>query len=154
MKTNYYVDGNTVRKLHGEPEERRRRAEEARRKKQHRENVRAAKKNQEMARHMNFGYVFFLSLATALVMASSIFYINIQTDVNRHLRTIANLESQVSDLRADNEALERKIATSVDIDTIRSKASNELGMHYASEGQIKVFSVDEGDYMNQYADLD
>ncbi len=154
MKTNYYVDGNTVRRLHGEPEERRKRAEDYRRAKQHRENVKAAKRNQENARHMNLSHVFFCTVATALVVAASIMYINIQTDVNRHLRTIASLESQVSDMKADNDALERRIATSVDIDTIRSKALGELGMHYATEGQIKVFSVSEGDYMNQYSDLE
>ncbi len=154
MKTNYYVDGNTVRRLHGEPEERRQRAEEARRKKQHRENLKAARRNQEIARNMSFGYVLFCTLATVLVVMASIQYIKIQTDVNTHLKTIANLESQVTDLRADNDAMERRIATSVDIDTIREKASGELGMHYANEGQIKTFSVNEGDYMNQYADLE
>ncbi len=120
MTTNNYVDGKTVRRLHGEPEERRKRAEEYRREKQHRENVKAAKRNQENARHMNLSHVFFCTVATALVVAASNMYINIQTDVNRHLRTRASLESQVSHMKADNDALEIRIATSVYIDTIRS----------------------------------
>lgn len=153
MKTNYYVDGNTVRKLYGEPEERARRAEEERRKRQHRENVRAARRNQERASYMSFGHVLFCTLATVLVVMASIAYIDLQTEVNTHLRRISNIEAQVTDLRTDNDALERRIATSVDIDTIREKATKELGMHYAAEGQIITFSVSEGDYMNQYSDI-
>jgi len=153
MKTNYYVHGSTVRQLEGEPWERAQRAEEERRRKQHQENVRAAKINQERAKHMSLGYVLLLTVLTAVVAYASIQYIKFQTEVNTHIREISRLESSIAEVKMDNNAIERRIATFTDIDTIRYKAVNELGMGYAKESQIKTFSMNEGDYMNQFADV-
>jgi len=153
MKTNYYVHGSTVRQLEGEPWERAQRAEEERKRKQRQENVRAAKKNREKAMNMSLGYVLLLTAITAIVAFASIQYIKYQTEVNTHIKEISKLEASIAELKMDNNAIERRIATFADIDTIRYKAVNELGMGYAKESQIKVFSMNEGDYMNQFADV-
>ena len=66
FKTNYYVDGNTVRRLEGEPEERRRKQLEKERKERQKKNRRVARRNQEKALRMSMGYVSFCTMAVLI----------------------------------------------------------------------------------------
>ena len=63
------------------------------------------------------------------------------------------LENEVMDLKTDNDAAEKKIETSVDLESIRKKAMEELGMVYPTSEQIVYFQIDSSDYMNQYEDI-
>ncbi len=56
-------------------------------------------------------------------------------------------------LKNDNDAVQKKISNSVNIDNIRQRAMNELGMAYPQEDQIEYFEVDNDDYMNQYEEI-
>ena len=47
----------------------------------------------------------------------------------------------------------KRINTAVDLDVIKEKAINELGMFYATQDQIVYYSVDKTDYMNQYNEI-
>ena len=153
IKTNYYVDGNTVRRLEGEPEERRQRALERERELRRRESLRAARKNQERALHMDLPHVLFCTMGIALTCLVCVMYINLQTEVTGHLKTIASLQSQVSDVRSDNDAALRRIEAAGDLNSVKNKAVNELGMGYATPEQIVVYSVHIDDYMDQYSDI-
>lgn len=152
LKTNYYVDGNTVRRLEGEPEERRRRQlerEQEIKRKQHRY---AAKRNQERAMRVNLGYVLFCSLAMLITCGVCVAYIQIQSDITGRMKNISRLESQVADLRADNDAAMKRIDLSTDLEVVKQRAF-KLGMKYAAAEQIVYFSIEDDDYMNQYADI-
>lgn len=152
LKTNYYVDGNTVRRLEGEPEERRRRQLEREREIRRREHRHAAKRNQERALRINFGYVFFCTMAVILTCGVCVTYIQLQSDITSRMKQISRLEAQITDLRADNDAAMKRIDLSTDLDAVKEKAMG-LGMKYAAEGQIIYYSVEDNDYMNQYADI-
>lgn len=147
-----YIEGNAVRKMEaapdyrGEEEEKRRRA--IKRKNQH-----TARRNQERALRMNRGYVAFLSLAAMVTALVSVVYIQLQSDVTSRLRNISALESQVSDMKADNDALLKRIDTSVNLEAIKEAAIHQLGMVYAGADQIIYYSVDDDDYMNQYDEI-
>ena len=80
-------------------------------------------------------------------------YINIQSDITARMRTISNLESQIADLKAENDEAFKRINTAVDLDAIKNTAINELGMFYASEDQIIYYTVENDDYMNQYIEI-
>lgn len=69
------------------------------------------------------------------------------------MKSVAVLESQVADIKADNDANLKRINTSVDLESIRNKAVNELGMVYPAKDQIIYFQIDQTDYMNQYEDI-
>lgn len=152
LKTNYYVHGNTVRRLEGEPEERRQRRLEREQEIRRREHRYAAKRNQEKALRMNFGYVFFCTLALILTCGVCVTYIQLQSDILGRMKHISKLEGQVTDLRADNDAAMKRIELSTDLDVVKEKAMG-LGMKYAAEGQIIYYSVEDNDYMNQHADI-
>ncbi|MGN0341462.1 MAG: hypothetical protein ACI4DO_01605 [Roseburia sp.] len=147
-----YVDGNTVRRMEAAPDYHRERQEKKKQEERMRKQ-RVASRNQEKVAHMNRGYVAFLAFATALIAGAAAMYVNLQSSINVHLKTISALESQVSDLRADNDATEKRIEASVDITEIKDAAVNQLGMVYAGADQIVHYSIDQEDYMNQYEDI-
>lgn len=151
----FYVDGNTVRRLEAAPDNRREleRRREEERQEELRRKKRVARRNQERALQMSRGYVAFLTVA---VIVSGIFagtYIKIQSDITNRMKNIASLESQITELRADNDAVEKRINMSADLNTVKDIAMNQLGMTYASPDQIIYYSVDKEDYMNQYSDI-
>lgn len=152
FKTNYYVDGNTVRRLEGEPEERRRRKLEKERALRKRQKRKVARRNQERALHMSLGYVLFCTAALALACLACIAYIQLQADITNRTKSISRLESQVANLRADNDAEKKRIELSVDLNEIKQRAL-EAGMKYARKDQILYYSVQSDDFMNQYSDI-
>ena len=151
----YRVDGNTVRRVEAEPDYRRQQRE--RQEKEERENLRrrrrAAARNREKELRMSKSYVVFLTMAVTVFGVFCGSYIKLQSDVTARMKAIAKLESQITDLKADNDEAYKRINTTVDLDGIRSTAINELGMFYATEDQIVYYSVDRNDYMNQYTEI-
>ena len=153
FKTNYYVDGNTVRRLEGEPEERRRKQLEKERKERQKKNRRVARRNQERALRMSMGYVSFCTMAVLISCVVCVTYIQLQSDITSRMKHISTLESQITDLKADNDAAIKRIDLSTDLEDVKYKAIHELGMKYAGPGQIVYYTVEDSDYMNQYSDI-
>lgn len=151
----YYIDGNAVRRMEAVPDYRRERRERIEREKEEelRRRRRAARRNQERALRMSKSYVAFLTMAVVVFGAFAGFYIHLQSDVTARLNTISSLESQIADLKADNDEAYKRINTAIDLDSVRNTAMNELGMSYARESQIIYYSVGEDDYMNQYSEI-
>lgn len=151
----YKVDGNTVRRVVAEPDYRRQQRE--RQDKEERENLRrrrrAAARNREKELRMSKSYVVFLTMAVTVFGVFCGTYIKLQSDVTARMKAIARLESQITDLKADNDEAYKRINTTIDLDGIRNTAINELGMFYATEDQIVYYSVDRNDYMNQYTEI-
>ena len=152
IKTNYYVDGNTVRRLEGEPEERRQRQLEKEQEQRRRHHRRIAKRNQEKAMRLNFGYVLFCTAALIALCGACVTYIRIQSDITVRTKRITNLESSIESLRAENDAAVRQIELMTDLNTVKEKAL-EYGMKYAEKGQIFYYSMEADDYMDQYSDI-
>lgn len=153
FKTNYYVDGSTVRRLEGEPEERRQRQLEKERQERKRANRRVAKRNQENALRVGFGYVVFCTMAIFLTCGVCVTYIRLQSDITSRMKHISRLESQIADLKTDNDAAMKRIDLTTDLEVVKQQAIHELGMKYAGKGQIVYYHVEESDFMNQYSDI-
>lgn len=152
---NYYVDGNTVRRMEAAPDYRRIRKEKIEREKEEelRRRKRQARRNQERALRMSRSYVAFLTVAVMVFGVFAGTYIKLQSDVTARMKKISSLESQISDLKADNDEAYKRISTSVDLESVREQAMNELGMSYVRESQIIYYSVSDDDYMNQYSEI-
>lgn len=151
----YYVDGNTVRRQEAMPDYSRVQREriERQREEELRKKRRIARRNQEKALRMSKSYVVFLTMAVAVFGLVAGTYIKIQSDVTARMKSIARLESQIADLKADNDEAYKRINTAVDLDSIKNTAMTELGMSYAKEGQIVYYTVGDDDYMNQYGEI-
>ncbi len=155
MSRTYYINGSAVRELETQPVRRpqrpdRRRIEEEQRRKRRRN---AARRNRERALYMSRGYVMFLSACVAVVALAAVSLIQMQSQVSQRMKNIAALESQITDLKADNDARYKEIVTSVDLEYIKDVAINQLGMNYASEEQVSYFSVENNNFMDQYEDI-
>lgn len=139
-----YIQGNTVRKLDVQ-----RQMEQPPRKKI----SNTTRKNREKAFYMNFPYVLFLASALVIMGVVLVGYIQLQAEITNSVKHISKLESELNDLKLENDENYSRITSSVDLEEIRRIAIGELGMRYAEEGQIINYSVDGSDYVKQFADI-
>ena len=110
----------------------------------------ATLRNREKARHMNFGYVLFLTAALFLTGVVLIGYIRMESTITSSVKEISRLESQLNSLRQSNDEQLSRIEAAVDLTEIRRIAITELGMTYAEEGQIVEIPHEGSDYVRQY----
>ena len=102
---------------------------------------------------MGPGYVMFLAVAVVITLGIGALYVQLQSDITGRMRNVSALKNQLLDLKTDNDAALRRVEASVNLDEIRNRAINELGMVYPEQGQIEYFEVKNNDYMNQYQDI-
>lgn len=151
-----YVQGSTVRRLDAEPikrEQNRPTRKQREEEKRRRSRQLAARRNRERALYMSKSHVAFLTMCVGIVVFCAFSYVHLQADVTAKMRKVAALESQIADLKADNDARYNSVTTSVDLNYIKDAAMNRLGMNYATEDQIVYFTVENNNYMDQYSDI-
>ena len=144
-----YVYGNAARVMEPAEKEKRQKQRPARRKVV----SYTVWRNQEKALHMNLPYVIMLTLAVFCVLVICVNYLHIQSDISTRLANIEKLEKGVEQLKAENDALETRINTSIDLDYIYKVATEELGMVYADESQVRLYNKTESEYVRQYEDI-
>lgn len=139
-----YVEGNTVRNtLPAERPERRVRPQQ--------QTQRRAK--QESVRYVNIFYTIFLVAAACMVLWSCINYLQLQAETTSRVKNIAALETQLEDIRKENDDNYTRIITSVDLDYIKDVAINELGMVYAKADQVILYDGGTRDYVRQSGEI-
>ncbi len=146
----YYTDGNTVRKVarpvttavpqYTEPEKR-----------QNTHKRTYKKPNEGLT--INLPYVMFLLVAACAVVISCMQYINLNSEISKVTDSIALMESNIDTLKAQNDAIEYEIDSSIDMDTILKTATEELGMVQVDKDSIRFYTSTEGEYMKQFSDV-
>ena len=144
----YVVDGNTVRKAAParRPETRPDNRPDAKRRRQ-------LRRRQERALYMDLPYVVMLTIAAICALALCVNYLHMQSSMTKQMDDIEEMEQKVEALRAENDALETSINTSVDLDHIYKVATEELGMVYANKDQVLLYDKTESEYIRQYEDI-
>ena len=110
-------------------------------------------KNQEKAQAMSLPYVLFLCVAFLAVATSAIMMMRAQEDLKESVNNVSKLENQYVSLKAENDSKYDRIVNSVDAAEVKRIAIEELGMHYAAEGQIVYYDGWTDDYVRQYSDI-
>lgn len=141
---NVYVYGNTARKLQVVPDERERPAKKVNH---------APRRNRERALHMNVRYVLFLVSALTVMGFVLTSYLTLKADITSSVENIARLESQLNNLKLDNDERESRISSNTNLEEVRQTAIQELGMQYAGEGQIITFNSEDNDYVIQKGEI-
>lgn len=161
------IEGNVVRqpqtvpaydpqpRRRGEPQPRRR--EEPQRKTREeilreRSRKRAVRRNLDRALEMNRGYVAFLTVVTVICFCVSLLYVHVQADNTVRMQEITALENQISELKADNQAAEKRLETSMNLEEVK-KSAKKMGFIYPKAEQIRYYTVEDSDYMNQYGKI-
>ena len=134
------IDGNTARKVQTLEYPSRERQPE-RRERRH-----AEKSN---VQYVNVLYMIFLAAASCMVLWSCVNYLQLQAETTSRVKHIASLETELEDLRKENNDNYTRIMTSVDLDHIRDVAINELGMVYAEPNQVILYDGGTDDYVRQ-----
>ena len=148
-----YIEGNVVRQREGVPGRSVQPAEKTR-EQLHQERMRknAARQNQQRAMAMDRGYVAFLAAATVVCFLVCAIFIYLQSDVTTRMANIASIESQIAEVKADNVAAGKRLETTMNLDQIKEAAKN-LGLIMPGSEQVRYYSVENSDYMNQYGEI-
>ncbi len=158
-----YVDGNTARRLQEVPARRNRPPQVKRKRTEARKRELAAaqthklsketQRNREKAMNMNLGFVIFLALVSAAVLFFCINYLQLKSDITGRMSEVASLESELSQLKEDNDAYYSQVTSNVDLTEIKQIAIGRLGMKYPSEEQTMTYQTERSSYVRQYQDI-
>ena len=121
--------------------------------KQEKRHTVTARRNQEKALPMDLPFVIMLTIAAICTLYLCVNYLQLQSNVAARLNNIEALEKSIETLKADNDALETRIHTSVDLDYVYKVATEELGMVYANKDQVRLYNRTESEYVRQYEDI-
>lgn len=145
---NIYVEGSTARQLQALPEPRVR-------KKQSRKSTvsQQARSNRARATSTSPGFVLFLAVVSVAILISCVNYLQMKSEITGKAKTLAAMESEYSQLKADNDAYYSQVSSSADIEAVKAIAIKRLGMKYASEDQIVTYETERSSYVRQYQNV-
>ncbi len=110
-------------------------------------------RSRERALPMELPFVIMLTIAAICTLYLCVSYLQLQSSITARLDHIEYLEECIETLKADNDALETRINTSVDLDYVYKVATEELGMVYANKNQVRFYNKTESEYVRQYEDI-
>ena len=150
-KQNYYIDGNTVRKI-SSPQNTpsRQNIEEIRKQKAYRQAIR---RNRQRAMAIGKGTLVAYTVALVVAVCAAINLIKIQSSTIILSKQNAALESKIADLKADNDARYKELTSGINLNEIKQRA-HELGMKPANENQIVYYEIEYKNYMDQYENVE
>ena len=111
------------------------------------------RRNQERAMYMDLPYVILLTIASICTLYLCVNYLDVQSSITPRMHNIETLETQLEQMKAENDALETSINTSIDLNEIYETATKELGMVYANKDQVLLYDKTESEYVRQYEDI-
>lgn len=148
-----YIDGSAVR--HSETVPKRESERSVPRPQRREQRVAAARirRNRDKVQHISVPYLIVLVAATIMALGVCVSYLQVQASITANKNQIEKLESNLQTLKSDNNALEARISTYVDLKHIYEVATGELGMVYPSDDQILYYDKTESGYVRQYEDI-
>ncbi|HIW22207.1 MAG TPA: hypothetical protein H9887_09345 [Candidatus Dorea intestinavium] len=142
-----YVYGSVVTQPAYKPDRKRSKEIEAPKKKPLSKEARRNRKREEQ---MNGAMVITLVIAAIATMIICMSCVKLTATVTKGTKEISTLQTQLSTLKEANNAKEGSVVDSVNMEDVRNKAINELGMTYANEGQIVEYGNPMENYVKQY----
>ena len=144
-----YIYGNTVRKADVMPD-RRPEYNEPRPAKRVSKQVRT---NRKQALRMNPAYVAFLAVATFLCIFACVWYVKLQTEVAQRAENIAIMQQELVEKKEENTTRYNSVVDSVNLEDVRKRAINDLGMVHAESDQVILYENPTDNYMKQYEQI-
>lgn len=149
-QNSYYVYGNVVRQAQAAPL---RRPQPERRPAQPKRTSRQVVKNRNRAMNISPAYALFLAAAAFCAVFVCVVYLNMQAGVVSRSENVTALQEELADLTEANTTRYNAAANSVNMETVRDRAMNEMGMVYASQGTVIEYERPAGDYVKQYSEI-
>lgn len=149
-RNSFYVYGNTVRQAETAPL---RSPQAEPRRVRPKRTSRQVARNRNRAMSVSPAYAFFLAAASVCAVFVCVVYLNLQAGVVSRSENVTALQEQLADLTEANTTRYNAAADSVNIETVRARAMDEMGMVYAAQGTVIEYDRPEGDYVKQYSDI-
>lgn len=111
------------------------------------------KSNRRKALRMNQSYVVFLAIAAVLALVLCVNYIQLQSRLTSSSKRITAMQQELADLQEENNTRYNSVTDSVNLDEVREKAQDKLGMVYASPEQVIEYQSPSSDYVKQYENI-
>lgn len=143
-----YVYGNTVRQPEVTPD----RVPE-RRPQSPKRTSSQVRRNRNKAMNMSPAYAVFLIVAAVFAVLICVSYLKLQSEIVNRSENISALREELSELTEENDTAYNAATDSVNLEEIRSKATNEMGMVYAAQGNVIEYDSPTSDYVKQYSDI-
>lgn len=145
-----YIYGNTVRQAEVMPQ----RQEEPRKEHKKKKLDRQILKNRRKAMRMNPAYVMFLSIAAVAALVVCVWYLQVRAELTSPDRAILPSCSRNWQMQKERDTTRYNVVMdSVNLEEVRDRAINDLGMGYATSDQIIEYQNPVNDYVKQYESI-
>ena len=144
-----YIYGNSVRQAEVMPQ----RQEEPRKEHKKKKLDRQILKNRRKAMRMNPAYVMFLSIAAVAALVVCVCYLQVSAELTSRTEHITELQQELADAKEENTTRYNVVMDSVNLEEVRDRAINDLGMGYATSDQIIEYQNPVNDYVKQYESI-
>ena len=149
-QNSYYVYGNTVRQTQAAPL---RRPQTENRPARPKRTSRQVVKNRNRAMSISPAYAVFLAVAAVCAVMLCVMYLRLQSDIMNRSQNVTALQQDLADLTEANDTAYNAAADSVNLEEVKDRAMNEMGMVYASEGNVIEYDSPTGSYVKQYSSI-
>lgn len=140
--TDEVIEGNTIRKVSAAPQIRERELR--------RTQIEAAR---ERSLSMNLRYVLFLTVAAVAVVTICVYFLKLQATSTQLQKKTVSLQTTLKDLKIENDIVYNEIVSGIDLEQVREKAVEELGMSYPAQSQIVYYDEASSDYVKQFEEI-
>lgn len=154
--TRYITEGNVVRVVRPEMDpfyerEVKRKLVMQRRRQRQEEEARKQNRNRRLSFALPLLLILFLGITAMLYFGYM--YLSLQASVDSHNAKISKLETQLENLKVENDAFEQSIDTNIDLEYVYDVAVHKLGMVHAGAENIIQYDKTESEYVRQYEQI-
>lgn len=103
----------------------------------------------KQGRRFNLLGAVILCGAFALFAIAMVNYVQLQSELTSKVKTVAGKQIELNNLESENDEHYSRVIGSIDLADIESVARGELGMTYATEGQVIIYTSVNNDYMRK-----
>lgn len=143
-----YVYGNAVEKTQVLPQ----RMPETRPVRERRTS-RQVRKNRNRALSINPAYAGFLAVAAVVAVLVCVCYLRLQSDIVSRSENITALQEELAAVTEANDTAMHAAEDAMNLEEVRAKAVNELGMIYAAQGSVIEYDAPAKESVKQYSDI-
>ena len=91
----------------------------------------------------------FAGFAFVVFAISVVNYVQLQSELTGKVKSVASKQIKLNNLQSENDEHYARVSSSVDLQHIEEVARGELGMTYAGDGQVVVYTSVGNDYMRK-----
>lgn len=114
---------------------------------------RQVRKNRNRALSISPAYAGFLVIAAVVAVLICVSYLQLQSELVSRSENITALQEELVALTEANDSAYQAAEDSVNLETVRNVAVNELGMVYAAQGRVTEYDSPDSSYLKQYNEI-